>query len=410
MAQGVRLTGEAGRVRRLLEAAERMTATGSYEWDLVGDRLWWSPNMYALLGYDAADIKTPNTTHFFDRVHPQDLGPLRDLIDRTLRDGPTFQHVVRVLRPSGELRVLDARGDFVRTEAGSPIVMYGTVQDITDRCRLETALKAACARATEASTAKSEFLAMMSHELRTPLNVVIGFSEMMSQETFGALGDTRYTECLDAILESSRHLLEIIDTILDLSKIDAQATPTDAAPVDLTRLVRRVVQQLEPDARRGDITLLTDCAADLPSVRGDHRLLAQAFTHLLANAVKFTRAGGKVTVAAWIDRPGGHVCVDVRDTGIGMSAEAIPRALSAFSQVEGSRGRRFQGVGLGLPLAKRTVEKHGGTLTIDSVPGVGTTIAVRFPLQDPADGNAPSDVEPGGVNPDAAALSERTGA
>ncbi|HEX4302636.1 MAG TPA: MHYT domain-containing protein [Rhizomicrobium sp.] len=238
---------------------------------------------------------------------------------------------------------------------------------------LSQALEAAAA----ANRAKSSFLAAMSHELRTPLNAVIGFSEMMATQVFGPLGHARYLGYANDIHGSGVHLLALINDILDLSRIDAGEGHLDESTVDLREVVAESLKLVSHQAAAAGIALDSVCDAGLPLVRADRRRLKQALINLLANAVKFTPAKGHIAVRALL-HDGGPTIV-VSDTGIGIAPKDIPRALEKFGQVDSSLSRKYEGAGLGLPLAKQFLELHGGTLTLESTVDIGTTVTITLP-------------------------------
>ncbi len=233
--------------------------------------------------------------------------------------------------------------------------------------------------AERANQAKTTFLANMSHELRTPLNGIIGFAEMLENEVFGPLGAEQYKSYASTIRSSAQHLCEIIQDILDISRIEEGELDLDMTDIDLGEVIRAAQEKVEPLAREGKIKLIVDVSKDPPHVRGDAAKLEQVFQNVLSNAVKFTPQNGTVSVRA--DRgTNGSVTADVSDTGIGMSDEEIAIALSRFGQVSSDHMRReFPGAGLGLPLAVGLVEMHGGRLLIDSEKGKGTTVSISLP-------------------------------
>ncbi|MGC2415117.1 MAG: hybrid sensor histidine kinase/response regulator [Stellaceae bacterium] len=243
--------------------------------------------------------------------------------------------------------------------------------------RNQERLTAAKEAAEAASRAKSEFLANMSHELRTPLNAIIGFSGMMSDHMFGPLNE-KYAEYAAVIGDSGRHLLAIINDILDLARADANRLVVAEEEVQISRVVAlstRIVQEL---AAKAEVDFVTEAEDFLPNVFGDPAKLTQILVNLLSNAIKFTPTGGSVCLR--IGRgPRGGVTFRVADTGIGMSAEQIPIALSPFGQVDSGLNRKYDGVGLGLPLTKRLIELHEGTIEIVSEPGRGTTVDFHLP-------------------------------
>jgi signal transduction histidine kinase/HAMP domain-containing protein len=257
--------------------------------------------------------------------------------------------------------------------------------DITALKDREKALVAARDLAEAASRSKTDFLANMSHELRTPLNAVIGFSEMIASEMLGPVGQPKYKEFAGDILFSGRHLLQIINHVLDIAKLQWGKMEIEHEVTSLADVVTDAVRIVRAQAQSAGISL--DMAIDdsAPAIDGDRTRLRQVVLNLLSNAIKFTPAGGRVDVA--LRRRGAAVEIAVRDTGIGMNPADIPKALEPFQQVDSSIARKYGGTGLGLPLCKLFVELHGGSFAIDSAPEQGTTVTVTFPV--PADAIAP---------------------
>ena len=261
-------------------------------------------------------------------------------------------------------------------QAGTPRVM-AIAHDVTHRHLAEQRLMEAKALAETANRTKTDFLAAMSHELRTPLNAIIGFSEIISREMFGPLSE-RYRNYGRDINGAGQHLLAMINDILDISRIEIGAftlSEDDAEPRALAESCLRLVMSR---AEQGSVRLVDAVPENLPMLRVDVRRTKQVLLNLLGNSVKFTPPGGSVTLSGGVD-PDGGFSFRVADTGIGMNEADIKIALSQFGQVDSGLDRRFEGVGLGLPLAKSLAELHGGSLDIASVPGKGTTITVRFP-------------------------------
>ncbi len=243
--------------------------------------------------------------------------------------------------------------------------------------RNQERLIAAKEAAEAANRAKSEFLANMSHELRTPLNAIIGFSGMMSDRMFGPLSE-RYLDYANIIGSSGKHLLAIITDILDLAQADADKLVLAEERVDLGEVVELGSSIVQDMARRARIDFRSEIEAPLPAMIGDPAKLTQILVNLLSNAIKFTAPGGKVRLK--VERPAHRgITLRVEDTGIGMAADQIPIALAPFGQIESNLTRKHDGVGLGLPLTKRLVELHGGTIEIDSEPGKGTVVSAHLP-------------------------------
>ncbi|MFY8107013.1 MAG: ATP-binding protein [Elstera sp.] len=242
----------------------------------------------------------------------------------------------------------------------------------------ERELREAMHAAEAAARAKDEFLANVSHELRTPLNAILGFSEVLKSEMFGPLGSDRYRAYAGDVFTSGTHLLEIINDILDLSKVAAGKFELMEQPFDVDHTIDSCAQLMRERATSAKLALHTDVPAHLPQLFGDELRIKQVIINLLGNAIKFTMPGGQVWVAAR-GREDGGVDLIVGDTGIGMRPQDIPKALSAFGQIESVLSRSHQGTGLGLPLVQAFCEMHQAKLTIDSSPGVGTIVTVTFP-------------------------------
>ncbi len=254
------------------------------------------------------------------------------------------------------------------------------VRDITERMQAEANLRVAMGEVERANRSKSEFLAFMSHELRTPLNAIIGFSEIIKHETFGPVGSVRYRDYAVDIHDSGQHLLDLINDILDLSKIESGADELREENIEIHELVGSVMALVKGPAKKGGVELETELEDHLPMLLADKRKIKQILINLLSNAVKFTLAGGKVRLRIWFRTDGGHV-FEVTDTGIGIALEDIPKALAPFSQVDSNLNRNYEGTGLGLPLTKALTELHGGSLDLRSEVSVGTTVTVRFPAE-----------------------------
>ena len=308
-------------------------------------------------------------------------GRIVEVIHQPLSDGgavATFTDVSEQERTQQALRASEER-------------LRERIKELEDtRRRLEnqgeelSSLAANLSRARDeaetASRTKSEFLANMSHELRTPLNAIIGFSEMMKAEIYGPIGDPRYRTYANDVHDSGRHLLALINDILDLSKVEAGRLELHESPVDIADVVIVCERLVHERARHGGVALEVAVATPSPRLFADEIKLKQVLLNLMTNAVKFTPAGGRVTVRAAI-AAGGELQLVVEDTGIGMRQDEIPLALQPFRQVDNAFTRKYPGTGLGLPLAKGLVELHGGELTIVSFPESGTTVTVTLPAR-----------------------------
>jgi signal transduction histidine kinase len=277
--------------------------------------------------------------------------------------GSVLDHHLRQLR-SGEAQRL--RDHVLELEAAK-----AKLEQLSDN------LVAALEEAAIANRTKSTFLAAMSHELRTPLNAVIGFSDVLLAELYGPLGAPRYNEYAQDIRDSGTHLLSLINDVLDLSRLDAQQGSLDDDEFSLLDVVSETERMVTPQAEKAGVLLSHDVSPGLPMVRADRRRIRQILLNLMSNATKFTHPGGNVHVSAHLSPEGMTICV--ADTGIGIAKEDIPKALERFGQVDSRLARKYQGTGLGLPLAKQLSELHGGTFDLKSAEGVGTTVTFTLP-------------------------------
>ena len=275
-----------------------------------------------------------------------------------------------LLRLAGLLVYANAIGMFACYQMDRYVRREYVAMRLRERAELE--LRRARDLAEAATQAKSQFLANMSHELRTPLNAIIGFSEVLGDGMFGELNDKQAEYARD-IHDSGRHLLSLINDILDLSKVEAGRMELDVTTFDLPSAIDTAVTLVRERAGRHGLALECDVGPGLGQFRGDERKLKQILLNLLSNAVKFTPDGGSITVTA---RPRSS-CVEVAvtDTGTGMTPEDLPRVFEEFRQVGTDSGRKAEGTGLGLALTKRFVELHGGAIRVDSTPGKGSTFA-----------------------------------
>jgi signal transduction histidine kinase len=233
--------------------------------------------------------------------------------------------------------------------------------------------------ATAADEAKSQFLASMSHELRTPLNAVLGFSEILKEQTACRTEPDRVRNYATSIFESGTHLLALIDDILDISRIDARRLELHEQPLDLGAMVTSCLKLTEMHAVKAHVDVAAMLPANMPRLYADERRVRQILLNLLSNAIKFTSDGGRVEVSVRYSGAGAGVAIAVSDTGIGMTDKDIPVALARFGQIDSRLSRKHTGTGLGLPLSKGLAELHGGTLDIESEVGVGTVVTVQFP-------------------------------
>jgi PAS domain S-box-containing protein len=305
-------------------------------------------------------------------------GPIDTLVARRLEELRRAEpRLVELVRRG---RILEHR----RTLMPDGGVLF-TYTDITDRKRVEVDLRRAKDEAELASRSKTEFLANMSHELRTPLNAIIGFSDILIGQIFGPLSDARYADYARDIRDSGLHLLTLINDVLDIAKVEFGKVELLEETVDIVAVVESCLRLVRERAQTAGIQLAQELPPGLPHLLGDGRRLKQILLNLLSNSVKFTPSGGRVTVSASHDADGLRLAVE--DTGIGIAADDLETALRPFGQIDSRLARKYQGTGLGLPLARSMAELHGGRLELRSAPGQGTTATLWLPssrVLDPA--------------------------
>jgi PAS domain S-box-containing protein len=281
---------------------------------------------------------------------------------------------------SAEIQAADERWFRVSGRSTEENGLVVIVSDVTAMKSREETLKASRDIAEQASRSKSLFLANMSHELRTPLNAIIGFSEIMHDEAFGPLGEPRYKEYAADIIDSSRHLLGVINDILEVSKAEAGKIELCEENLQANDEITAATRLFTKQAETAGVKLLAEPMIPDCTFRADQRKIRQVLLNLISNAIKFTPAGGNVTLTPAL-RANGDFTITVQDSGIGMAEQDIPAALTPFGQVESTLSRRFEGTGLGLPLSQALMEVHGGRLRVYSAPGEGTRVRITLPKE-----------------------------
>ncbi|MER8425636.1 PAS domain S-box protein [Mesorhizobium sp. M1403] len=329
----------------------------------------------ALFGFDSDEVTGKPFVSLF-AIESQRAA--RDYLDGLSEPG-----VASVMNDGREVIGREAQGRFI------PLFMTigrlpndsgfcAVVRDITQWKRAEEDLTQARAVAERASSQKTDFLARISHEIRTPLNAIIGFSELMVDEKFGPVANDRYRDYLRDINRSGNHVLDLVNDLLDISKIEAGQQEMAYEAVSLNDTLAETVAMMQPQANRERVIIRSSFASRLPEVVADLRSVRQIALNILSNAVRYTQAGGQVIVSTAYELSG-DVVMRVRDTGIGMSQSEIEQALKPFKQINALKRGRGDGTGLGLPLTKAMVEANRARFTINSTPGEGTLVEVAFP-------------------------------
>ncbi|HEY5237957.1 MAG TPA: PAS domain-containing sensor histidine kinase [Rhizomicrobium sp.] len=359
------------------EAQLRRVVEGSLQGIVVisgRETLYFNEGYARMLGFiSARALEASDPEQTGDFIHPED----RQMVyERLAAMEPVSRFEFRLVQLDGTAVWVHATAARVMWDGRRALLSWLT--DITDRMRAEDDLRRSAEAAQAANRAKNEFLANMSHELRTPLNAIIGFSEVIGAEILGPVGAPKYLEYAGDIHKSGEHLLDLINDILDLAKIDAGKMELRESEMTVDEIITDCLMLVRTRARNGDVSLSTQIEPDAPRLYADKRAVKQVLLNLLSNAIKFTPQGGHVMVSSHREADGSFG-LSVTDTGIGMSAAEIEVALTPFGQVDSRLARQNVGTGLGLPVSRSLMRLHGGEVIVESAVGVGTTMTALFP-------------------------------
>jgi signal transduction histidine kinase/CheY-like chemotaxis protein len=350
-----------------LAQAQRLAGVGSWELHALEDRITWSAEQARLLNWPHAEPPA-GVAAALELVDPEDRAKVAAALDGARETGGSASFDFRVSGAEG-VRIIHCQGEALRDGDGRWAGLIGTCQDVTDRFRR--------AEAERANQAKSEFLSRMSHELRTPLNAVLGFGQLLGASEL----DDRQRANVDQILSAGRHLLTLINEVLDISRIEAGELTVSLEPVRLATVLDDTVELIAPLAAARRVSLTTIPDETHAWVHADQQRLKQVLLNLLSNAVKYNRDDGQVEIRV---EPSGsdRVRVVVADTGTGIAPDKLPRLFSPFERL-GAEHSDIEGTGLGLSLSKSLVEAMGGTIEVASTPGAGSTFTVELGAAEP---------------------------
>ncbi len=356
----------------LLGEAQRIGRIGNWSWDVASSRLLWSDEIYRIFGYEPGAME-PSYERFSATVHPDDLERVRRSEQAAFSQGQRHSIDHRILLPDGAIRWVHEEAIAILDKAGNAITLSGTVQDITDRKLIEENLLAAKVEAERANLAKSEFLSRMSHELRTPMNAILGFGQLLELEPLKA----DQADSVQEIMRAGRHLLELINEILDLASIEAGRLAISEAEVPLAALIEECLTLVRPLAVPKDIQLSVAGSCTGETVLADRTRLKQVLLNLLSNAVKYNRWQGAATLSC--TRRDERVRISISDTGPGLTPEQQARLFTPFERLDTDQAA-IEGTGIGLALSKRLVGLMHGEIGVDSEVGVGSTFWIEVPL------------------------------
>jgi PAS domain S-box-containing protein len=355
------------RLRFALDAA----MMGTWDWDLRTNQVVWSPQLEALHGLPAGTFDG-SFASYEREIHADDRARVFESVQHALADGRPHDVEYRIVAPDGTVRWVEGKGR-VEYSGGHPVRMTGVCMIVTRRKEAELARLAA---AEEAGRVKDQFLATLSHELRTPLNAVVGWVQMLEAGDYPA---DWVPHAIEVIGRNARLLSQLIEDILDVSRIITGKFAVERRPVLVPQLVEAAVSAVLPIAAAKQVALQNEVPAELPSIDGDPRRLQQVLGNVLSNAIKFTPEGGRVCVRSRVSDH--ELVLEVIDTGIGIDRDFLPFIFERFRQGDTTATRAHGGLGLGLAIARHLVEQHGGSMIAESDgPGSGTTIRIAVPL------------------------------
>ncbi len=362
---------------QVLAQAIEQTPAGVVITDTAGTIVYANPAVTRLSEYERADLIGQNPRLFASGETPREK---YEKLWRTIGSGQVWTGEILNRRRDGEFVWEHEVIAPVRDGRGRVSHYIAIKEDITARKKLEGHLQSARLAAEEANASKSAFLANMSHELRTPLNAILGFSEAVKMGIPAPLTHPKHVEYIGLIHQSAGYLLQLINDILDLSRIESGMQAPQDVRVCLPDVIEACIRMVRERADKKNIRLDIDPGDDCPCLLADERMVKQIVLNLLTNAIKFTPDGGTGSIRVALDGPGGDLVVRVADSGVGIGPEDLARIFTPFGRADGDAYvRRQEGTGLGLTIARKMAELHGGSLVLDSQPGVGTTATVRFP-------------------------------
>jgi PAS domain S-box-containing protein len=360
---------------KLLSEIGRISTTGGWSLDLTTMHLKWSDETRRI--HEVAGDYVPNVDQAINFYALEDRSRITASVEAGLKDGTPWDLELSIITAKGRTKIVRAMGEALFAD-GKPTMLLGAFQDITERKEAERQIVFAKDEAERANRSKSEFLASMSHELRTPMNAIIGFSDMLKSGLFGELGSDKNKEYVEDINDAGKHLLSLINGVLDISKIEAGKEEVDARETDISFVLNQCWDMVQILAHEKELELTKDLPGHFPTIRMDRQHLFQIFVNLLSNAIKFTPRMGRIEISATV-KDSRSITIKIVDTGVGIAPEDIPRVMEDFERGGHVMTRTESGTGLGLPLVKRLVELNGGTIKIFSELEKGTTVILNFP-------------------------------
>lgn len=368
LAEITRLRAVEFELRRALEAANM----GTWDWDILGNRITWSDRVHDLFGIPKEEFDG-SFAKFTSPIPPEDLPLLTSAIDYALENDVLFVVEHRVKLPDGRIRWVRGQGRTVRDENGRPVRMTGVSQDVTERIAEKFALSKAVEQAQEANRLKNAILANMSHEIRTPMTAILGYADILAHKLAG----TPEQRFADIVRDGGRRLLHLLDNIVDLARIEADKLSLDLQPHAVADTIRHSVEVLQVLADRKGLRVEIAAEPDV-WVLSDPRREEQVLNNVLSNAIRFSEAG-TIRISAARSADGKTAEIAIADAGVGIDDHFLPHIFEEFRQESEGFSRSHEGSGLGLSISKKLIEKMGGTIEISSRKGAGTLVVLRLP-------------------------------
>ena len=377
---------------RRRKESQRLSGVGFWELDHQSETLYWSEEIFAIYELDPDRIQ-PSYDLFLSLIYEDDLERVHAAYQASVSQRNEYNIRYRV-KAGINAKWIEARGVTYYADDGAPTRSIGTAQDISEiveaqqqvektfreKEALIQEIRDRAQEAVQANTAKSDFLAAMSHDLRTPLSAIVGFSEMMQTRAFGPLGNARYEEYANYIHNSGMLLVNLINDILDLSKIEANKYKIEDEPIELSGLVSESITQNQVALHAKNQIIVVNIDKTVPRLRADRRAMLQILNNLISNSSKFSPDRSEISITAGIDGAGGYL-VTISDAGCGISPEDLETIAEPFTQFSAYHTRPNKGTGLGLYIVDRLMKLHDGEMKIVSEVDVGTTVTLQFPAE-----------------------------
>ena len=356
-----------------LAEAQRIAHLGNWDWDIEKNELLWSDEIYRIFGLAPQEFGA-TYEGFLNSIHPDDREFVKKSVDEALYEGKPYRIDHRIVLPDGSERIVHEQAEVFFDETGKATRMIGTVQDITERKRMEEELQKAYEELKEVDRVKSDIISNVSHELKTPITIAKGALEL----AMGEEGEKERNELLARAIRALLHQTNIVNDLVDIARVERGEFKLRLKPVDLGEVVNDCLSEKLPMALQKEVEIETSIQ-ELPRIKADEAELKHVILNLLDNAIKFNRRGGEVLIRA--EKKDRYIEVSVEDTGIGIAKDKLEKIFEPLTQLDPTTKRKYGGTGMGLTIVKRVVEMHGGKTWVESKAGKGSKFVFTLPLE-----------------------------